>query len=239
MNFATLYLYERRITTIQIPMVVGLKELDAFKDFAHEHPFVNAGGFHWKTQPTPKIRHPLKKSASNHVASYVRSPVGTPVKISDALTGKVWRSLGIYNEFYRNIGAEHQMLTLLYSTNESVTVMTFNRNSRDFGEKERFLLKMLTPHILNTHRLANLQNKPAKAINVGLFCDVSAGRLTARERETLRWVAMGKSNAEIAALLGVKLDTVKKHLLNSYDKLGVENRTAASMLMAEQFFRGK
>ena len=51
--------------------------------------------------------------------------------------------------------------------------------------------------------------------------------LTAREREVLGWVARGKTNAEIARLLWVAPNTVRKHLENVYAKLGVNTRTAA------------
>lgn len=52
--------------------------------------------------------------------------------------------------------------------------------------------------------------------------------LTRRETEVLTWVAHGKSNAEIAAILQVCTKTVDKHLERIYPKLGVENRTAAA-----------
>ena len=52
--------------------------------------------------------------------------------------------------------------------------------------------------------------------------------LTKREAEVLSWVARGKSNAEIAAILDVCTKTVDKHLERIYPKLGVENRTAAA-----------
>jgi DNA-binding CsgD family transcriptional regulator len=52
--------------------------------------------------------------------------------------------------------------------------------------------------------------------------------LTSREREVLFWLAQGKSNAEIGAILGITTATVGKHLERIYPKLGVENRTAAS-----------
>jgi DNA-binding CsgD family transcriptional regulator len=57
--------------------------------------------------------------------------------------------------------------------------------------------------------------------------------LTPREREVLHWLARGKSNAEIASLLGIKVATVGKHLERIYPKLGVENRTAAISLDSE------
>ena len=53
--------------------------------------------------------------------------------------------------------------------------------------------------------------------------------LTAREREVLRWLAAGKTDREIAAILAVSVRTVQKHLERIYTKLGVETRTAAVM----------
>ena len=52
----------------------------------------------------------------------------------------------------------------------------------------------------------------------------------------LFWVARGKSNAEIAAILGIKPATVGKHLERIYPKLGVENRTAAISFAGELRF---
>jgi DNA-binding CsgD family transcriptional regulator len=51
--------------------------------------------------------------------------------------------------------------------------------------------------------------------------------LTARERDVLGLVALGKTNAEIAGRLWLAPSTVRKHLENVYAKLGVSTRTAA------------
>jgi DNA-binding CsgD family transcriptional regulator len=51
--------------------------------------------------------------------------------------------------------------------------------------------------------------------------------LTDREREILELVAAGKSNAEIAEAIWIAPGTVRKHLENVYEKLGVHSRTAA------------
>jgi two-component system nitrate/nitrite response regulator NarL len=51
-----------------------------------------------------------------------------------------------------------------------------------------------------------------------------AERLTAREREIVAAVAAGDSNRQIAARLGLAEDTVKHHITNIFDKLGVSNR---------------
>jgi HD-GYP domain-containing protein (c-di-GMP phosphodiesterase class II) len=56
----------------------------------------------------------------------------------------------------------------------------------------------------------------------------SAG-LTAREVEVLRLVAQGRSNREIAAELFIAEKTARNHVERVYAKLGVNNRTQASL----------
>lgn len=52
--------------------------------------------------------------------------------------------------------------------------------------------------------------------------------LTPREAEVLLWVAEGKSNPEIAIILGGSPRTVDKHMQRILARLGVESRTAAA-----------
>ena len=54
--------------------------------------------------------------------------------------------------------------------------------------------------------------------------------LTTREREVLSWLSKGKTNRDIAQILGLSPRTVDKHLEQIYAKLGVENRTAAAAI---------
>jgi DNA-binding NarL/FixJ family response regulator len=57
--------------------------------------------------------------------------------------------------------------------------------------------------------------------------------LTPRVAETLLWLAQGKTNGEIAMILGNSESTVKKHVLEIFERLGVETRTAASLRALE------
>jgi DNA-binding CsgD family transcriptional regulator len=59
--------------------------------------------------------------------------------------------------------------------------------------------------------------------------DLQVLALTRREREVLAFVAGGKANADIAAILGISARTVQKHLEHIFAKLGVETRTAAAV----------
>ncbi len=57
--------------------------------------------------------------------------------------------------------------------------------------------------------------------------------LTQREAEVLLWVAQGKSNGEIGAILNTAENTIKRHLQNIFEKIGVGNRHAATVKALE------
>ncbi len=52
-------------------------------------------------------------------------------------------------------------------------------------------------------------------------------RLTERERQVLKWISAGKSNWEIAKILGISEFTVKNHVQNLLKKLSATNRAQA------------
>lgn len=54
--------------------------------------------------------------------------------------------------------------------------------------------------------------------------------LTPRETEVLSWLAKGKTNRDIADILGMSPRTVNKHLEHVFEKLGVETRSAAAAI---------
>lgn len=57
--------------------------------------------------------------------------------------------------------------------------------------------------------------------------------LTEREAEVLLWVSQGKSNADVATILGMSDKTVKQHMGVVFQKLGVEGRAAATLRALE------
>jgi DNA-binding CsgD family transcriptional regulator len=57
--------------------------------------------------------------------------------------------------------------------------------------------------------------------------------LTEREKEVLRLVCDGLTNAEIAACLHVSRETVKSELKRIFRKIGVGNRTQAAVLLVK------
>ena len=57
------------------------------------------------------------------------------------------------------------------------------------------------------------------------------GALTARERDVAAELGRGASNAEIATRLHLSVPTVKAHVSQLLDKLGLENRTQVALLV--------
>jgi DNA-binding NarL/FixJ family response regulator len=63
---------------------------------------------------------------------------------------------------------------------------------------------------------------------------VARVQLTPRELSTLRLMADGRSNKDIANVLGISERTVKTHLGHLFDKLGVTSRTEAAKVAARR-----
>lgn len=57
--------------------------------------------------------------------------------------------------------------------------------------------------------------------------------LTEREVEVVRLVAVGRTNSEIGALLGMSPRTAQKHVMNVYQKLGLESRAGVALFAVE------
>ncbi|PKV85190.1 response regulator transcription factor [Streptomyces sp. TLI_146] len=100
-----------------------------------------------------------------------------------------------------------------------------------------FLLKDASPEMLveAVRAAAAGDSLVSPAITVRLLRELATARpatslrqpaepLTEREREVVRCLARGATNAEIAAELYVSLSTVKTHLANVQGKLGARNR---------------
>lgn len=66
--------------------------------------------------------------------------------------------------------------------------------------------------------------------------DLRSLGLTPREAEVLFWVTQGKTNEDVTVILGTGMSAVKKHLGRIYEKLGVENRTAAAAAIRRRPF---
>lgn len=272
--------------------------------------------------------HPL-------IAHYRRTGDLRARRISDLLTRRQFHDLGLYQEVFRHLDVEHQIAVGLETRPGLVIGLALNRRAPDFSGRDRALLDLLRPHLVQAYRTARAVDEwreevtlarqalagtghewvclgpagglrratvrartwladafglrpgradrlpeplaswmrdrgeawgradrvppprtplvvergdrrlvvrllPGGAAHPHLLleaqrrgCEPAALAplgLTPREAEVLAWVAQGKTDAEIGTILGCRPRTVQKHLEHIFQKLGVENRTAAAVL---------
>ena len=139
-------------------------------------------------------------------------PAEGPRTTSDFVDVRTYRRTGFYQHVDRPLGIAH-MLQLYLDPTTSDARLEFDRGDSDFSDRDRSVLDLLLPHLRQFAR----RTRPRARL----------GRLSPREREVLEHVANGRTNAEIAWILAIAPDTVRKHLENAYTKLGVHTRTGA------------
>jgi DNA-binding CsgD family transcriptional regulator len=143
------------------------------------------------------------------------------VKISDLYSVRQWHSTAMYTDRDRLLGTEHALMLCLPAaqlptagSGRHVRVYFIRGTGPDFGERDRALLTLLRPHLQQAYLDAERRRHPVP-------------RLTARQAELLHLVAAGHTNTQIARQLGISEGTVRTHLENIYQKLGVSSRAAA------------
>lgn len=94
----------------------------------------------------------------------------------------------------------------------------------DTGELQEALVRVLEGELVVSPVLVSRLFETSDTVGEGPGADAG---LTTKEREVLRLLAAGRSNAEIAGVLFVSQATVKTHLAHIYDKLGVRGRYEA------------
>jgi DNA-binding CsgD family transcriptional regulator len=195
---------------------ISSTERACFDQFIHQHPLVQ---FHsqWTNQRARRI--------------------------SDCLPMSWFRRTDLYNEYYRRVGIGHVVALPLITGRNRIVSFVLNRERRNFGERDMQMLDLLRPGLATLYgralqaetmrdELADMDARlRRKGVAIRGLPDGAA--LTPREQEVLMWLGRGKSNAQIAAILATSPRTVQKHLERIFEKLGVENRTAAVLRMLQ------
>ena len=152
------------------------------------------------------------------------------VMLSDLLTLPQLRRTRLYRETLKpvNIG---RVLTIASFSGPGVAALSVTRpeSEPNFSERDRRVLETLRPHFDQAR--GNLERESQLRAHRSL--SLTAHGMTPRETEVALWLAQGKTNPEIASILAAPVRTVEKHVERILRKLGVENRAAAAVAMAE------
>lgn len=181
----------------------------SFDRHFHEHPLV--------------LHHAVQRGRGAH-------------RISDSIPFGRFRQGALYADYYRRIGIDHAVALPLLVDERRLVSFVLNRRGRDFTDRECALLdivgRYLAAQFRQAERNASGSGRATLAVVDGgalSATDMASLPLTPREREVLGWVGAGKTDRDVACLIGCSHRTVQKHLERIYAKLGVETRTAAVM----------
>ncbi len=83
--------------------------------------------------------------------------------------------------------------------------------------------------VLLERKLNEKENRPGR-INTEKGDTAMYVKLSRRERDVLRLITEGYTNAQMSELLDISANTVKSHVNNVFNKLGVNDRTQAAVL---------
>ena len=143
------------------------------------------------------------------------------ITVTDFYSARQWHSTAMYTDRDRLLGLEHYLMACLPRALPRTAGpgryvrLTFCRGpGPDFSERDRAVLTLLGPHLDQAYLDTQRRRHPVP-------------RLTARQKDLLRLLAAGHTNAQIARRLGISEGTVRTHLENIYDRLSVSSRTAA------------
>jgi DNA-binding CsgD family transcriptional regulator len=164
-------------------------------------------------------------------AYYLGTMDGRAMRFSDLLTRRELHKLDLYHEVYRPLGVEYQIAFTLPSSAHQVLGIALSRGKRDFTVTERDLLNLARPYLIQAYRNALAHTALARGAGRRIVVsDLLALGLTRRQAEVLRLVAMGRSDQDAAAALGIGLRTAQKHLEHCYRTLAVNDRSQAAQL---------
>jgi DNA-binding CsgD family transcriptional regulator len=158
------------------------------------------------------------------VLAHVRaSGDGRARRISDFLSDRQFRSLGLYHDFYRRREVAYQATIMVRAPGGGLIAVALNRQRHDFSAEDLELFDLLRIHVGQAAAIALLtQPGPAGSPDSG-----PNPLLTPRQARILQLVADGQPDRGIARTLGISTRTVQAHLQHTYRSLGVTSRTEA------------
>jgi DNA-binding CsgD family transcriptional regulator len=105
--------------------------------------------------------------------------------------------------------------TMIYGIRITDKILLKQRQDKQIRDLEKTIFELKQPTNRSTSEIDSGKNHAS---------------LTGREIEVLQLMAEGQTNPEISQVLSISAHTAKSHVINIFNKLGVNNRTQASVL---------
>ncbi|GAB4065480.1 helix-turn-helix transcriptional regulator [Ancylobacter sonchi] len=148
---------------------------------------------------------------------------------SDFFSEKEFPTLPIAQEVFLPANARRVMSIVMQHDDYVLTISGHRIVGRPpFSDAERDRLEALRPHLLRSYRQA--RERTLAALTPADRLRIAFPELTPRQLEVASWIARGKSNEDIAAILDVGIDTIKAHVKAVHAKIGANGRLAIAVM---------
>lgn len=213
---------------VPVLFMTGLSDTDSIlRGFA-------SGGVDYVVKPL-RLLEAMARLATHvrnaRVARMARDAVdvaGMGTVVLDAQGRVAWRSPQAQRWLTQAFGPAGQ-LALEHAAQWLRTALSRDLCSIELGPDDRLMARNLGSGGMGEAMLL-LTSAPVNSASARRLREVA---LTPRETEVLSWLAKGKTNRDIADILGMSPRTVNKHLEHAFEKLGVETRTAAAAIASQ------
>lgn len=193
-------------------------------------------GDHWEMvePPLPAEAHEIFGSYlhQNPLLLYMlESRNGTARRLSEMISAEDLHELDLYRLLYGPLGLEFQIAFTLPQEPPRMLGIALSRcgASGDFDDADRNLLNEARPYLIQSYRNAVAFESVRSAVgSEALVAALRVAGLTPREAEVMDLLARGRSNADLAAGLGISTRTAEKHVQNAFRKLGASSRSQAA-----------
>jgi|GEM_PF-815018 len=158
---------------------------------------------------------------------------GKPFFRSDFISARAFRDLDIYSECFRILETMDHAAVHVPTGDGRLAWFALERGgSGDFTEADRALLALAQAHLVNARKLALARRRVRTEFPLDPLTFCRAG-FTTRQAEVAYWLTEGKTNAEIALLMKVQVQTIKGYLSVLFNRTGVGNRLALTLELLE------
>jgi DNA-binding CsgD family transcriptional regulator len=154
---------------------------------------------------------------------------GKPFFRGDFYTTREFKNLDVFRESFGLVGwTDHAAVHVPTDDGHVVFIGLERAGGPEYSERDREILTLAQEQLANARRLARAWSGARLTEPPQPRVFRQAG-FTGREAEVLRWLTEGKSNAEMAKLMGVGVPAVKQHLTGIFNKTGMGNRLAVTL----------
>lgn len=185
--------------------------------------------------PLPNVNTTDKWEGIEYSRGFMYGGKSQVYKETDLLPEEKRVETQYYKRYFASNGLHYGVTMILAKKNQFLGVITFFRTKEqeDFEYEDLLILDIVKEHLaLRLYKEFRLHSAAKDKLSVHQC--VETYKLTKREETILRKLMDGDENDKICSELEITNNTLKKHILNIYKKLGISNRVQMFKMIREK-----